>query len=352
MSQPSTPSPLPHFTLAGLFEFVAGTGLLLGLFVELSCFGLFLAAIAAAILFAARSVIFAQDRRRAWRNVLWGCAVSLLPVLLGFWIAPFAPNAREAARRAQCAGNLRFLAMGLHSYRDANGHFPPQFVADANGKPMHSWRVLIQPHLDAQGLYAAYKFNEPWDGPNNSKLASQMPRYFRCPSDTEMPANMTNYFYVLGCADGKQGGVGVSFQDVKDKPTIMLIESSTARVNWMEPRDLTLEELLAGAAAGGAPAASSHHFHDDPIWRFSGALMVAMHDARVDPLPKDIDAETLRALLTINGGEQVNLPVNWMDERRRFRPEFVILVSITLAFVVLAILRRVRLARRMRQGSA
>ena len=33
--------------------------------------------------------------------------------------------------------------------------FPPAFIPDKNGKPMHSWRVLILPYLEGQGLYCA-----------------------------------------------------------------------------------------------------------------------------------------------------------------------------------------------------
>ena len=71
--------------------------------------------------------------------------------------------------------NLKQIAMALQCYHQANGCFPPAYIADKTGKPMHSWRVLILPYLDRDDLYKAYNFTEPWDGPNNKKLATSRP---------------------------------------------------------------------------------------------------------------------------------------------------------------------------------
>ena len=68
--------------------------------------------------------------------------------------------------------------MALQNYHQANGCFPPAYIADKNGKPMHSWRVLILPYLDRTILYKAYDFTEPWDGPNNKKLSATRSRAF------------------------------------------------------------------------------------------------------------------------------------------------------------------------------
>jgi hypothetical protein len=49
-------------------------------------------------------------------------------------------------------------------------------VADATGRPLYSWRVLLMVELDRTDgwfggrLAAGFRFDEPWDSPNNSKL--------------------------------------------------------------------------------------------------------------------------------------------------------------------------------------
>ncbi|HZW34640.1 MAG TPA: DUF1559 domain-containing protein [Isosphaeraceae bacterium] len=44
------------------------------------------------------------------------------------------------------------------------------YIADATGKPMHGWRVLILPFLEQSAVYNQYDFSEPWDGPNNPRM--------------------------------------------------------------------------------------------------------------------------------------------------------------------------------------
>ena len=41
--------------------------------------------------------------------------------------------------------------------------FPPAYSTDAAGKPLLSWRVLILPYIDQQGLYEQFHLDEPWD---------------------------------------------------------------------------------------------------------------------------------------------------------------------------------------------
>lgn len=69
--------------------------------------------------------------------------------------------------------------MAVANYRSTFGGYPPAYIADCDGRPMHSWRVLILPFLEQQNLYAAYHFDEPWDGPNNRKLAGRIGQVFR-----------------------------------------------------------------------------------------------------------------------------------------------------------------------------
>jgi type II secretory pathway pseudopilin PulG len=85
-------------------------------------------------------------------------------------------ESQKAARRFQCLNNLRQIALALQNYRDDFGCFPPAYVADDAGKPMHSWRVLILPYMDRKEVYSQYNFNEPWDGPTNSRLNSYVVR--------------------------------------------------------------------------------------------------------------------------------------------------------------------------------
>src|SRR3954454_16252831 len=69
--------------------------------------------------------------------------------ILGLLVFMFLPigrgGAREAARRMQCSNHLKQIGLALQNYHDEYRSLPPAYIADAEGKPMHSWRVLILP---------------------------------------------------------------------------------------------------------------------------------------------------------------------------------------------------------------
>ena len=105
---------------------------------------------------------------------------------------------REAGRRTVCTNNLKTIGLAMQQYQQQHGTFPPGYVSDENGRPKHSWRVLLLPYLDP-GLAGQYNYDEPWDGPNNRRLAGQMPDVFRCPSESPGAApsgNTTSYVVI------------------------------------------------------------------------------------------------------------------------------------------------------------
>jgi hypothetical protein len=109
---------------------------------------------------------------------LFVCGGVLLALLL-----PAVQAAREAARRTQCSNNLKQIALAFHNYHDTYKTFPPAYIPDENGRPMHSWRVLILPFLEQQALYNMYNFDEPWDSPANAMVTSTAIPVFQCASD-------------------------------------------------------------------------------------------------------------------------------------------------------------------------
>ena len=107
-------------------------------------------------------------------------ALGIVVILIAFFL-PAVRNggARLAANRNMCANQLHQIALAIRSYVDAHHALPPLYTTDADGKPLHSWRTLILPFLDQARLYNEYRFDEPWDGPNNRKLAGRLRSYQR-----------------------------------------------------------------------------------------------------------------------------------------------------------------------------
>src|SRR5713226_2285044 len=57
-------------------------------------------------------------------------------------IVPALSSGRSAGRRTQCLNNIRNITLALQNYAALSGSLPPAYIADENGRPMHSWRVM------------------------------------------------------------------------------------------------------------------------------------------------------------------------------------------------------------------
>ena len=82
-----------------------------------------------------------------------------------------------------CLNRMKQVVLAMHCYHGEYGCFPPAYIADKNGKPIHSWRVLVLPGLEDTPMYKCYNFGEPWDGPKNKTVSTISLREFACPID-------------------------------------------------------------------------------------------------------------------------------------------------------------------------
>ncbi len=192
--------------------------------------------------------------------------------------------------------------MAVATYHDANGHYPPAFVLGPDGRPWHSWRVLILPYISEDKTYEAYKFDEPWDGPNNRQLADRMPRLFAFHAVRAEGNTRTNYFAVVGPETAWPGADKRTAADVKDGPerTIQFVENRGLSVHWTEPRDLSFAEMDFTV---NSPAGVSSPYTEPAV---------AMLDGSVQRLRPHLSPASLRALLTVAGGEPLDDgPAGW-----------------------------------------
>jgi hypothetical protein len=224
---------------------------------------------------------------------------------------------REPVHRNDCQNTLQSLGAALQLYHDAHGSFPPAYISDDNGRPAHSWRVLVLPFLGQQAIYDEYHFDEPWDGPNNSQLqqkyARELGRVLSCPYDRRINSPSASYFAVVGPHAAWAGGSGckesTDFPDGLLK-TVLLVEVYESGISWFEPRDLDIDKMCFGVNDPSKCGIRSFH-RTNTYWthaiksRFAHALYA---DGTVGELAETIPPRIVRALLTRDAGEEVSRP--------------------------------------------
>lgn len=233
---------------------------------------------------------------RSGTNVWMIIALCMIPmflvcsgVLVGL-LLPAVQAAREAARRMQCSNNLKQIALALHNYHDANRCFPPAYTIDENGQKLHSWRTLLLPYLEQNGIYQQIDLSKPWNDPVNAHLSQLDMPVYRCPSSPVAPG-MTTYQVVLDTNGIFPGATSVSMREITDgtSNTLAVVESTAAKaVPWMEPTDLDLTTYLSDSQGQ-----TSH----------TGGSQVAFADGSVQFIAKSLDDGTRKALITKDSGE-------------------------------------------------
>jgi len=232
------------------------------------------------------------------RLLKWICIICVVFALFGYLVHAVR-DVRRAATRSASQSPLNQMSVALANYHSLHGHLPPAYIADDQGVPIHSWRVLILPFIEQHALYKAYRFDEPWDGPNNSKLANKMPSFFNVASEP-FSEKFTNIVLVSGEGTAFPGAETRSFHEIADgsKNTILLTEIGNSKVPWMAPVDVDIET-------------SSMRVNDPATLNISSVYWRRPHVVFADSIrafavPEDITPEQLKAFCTIAGGEEVS----------------------------------------------
>jgi prepilin-type processing-associated H-X9-DG protein len=238
----------------------------------------------------------AQAPQPRWYRLTIRRMMALVVVAaLGAGLVRAVGSAREAARRSQCVNNLKQIGLALHNYHSSYECFPPAYANGPDGKPWHSWRILIGPFLEANSLWNSYNYNEPWNGPNNARWIFPCGVY-RCPSDRDDASISTNYFMVIGPGTAFPGAGTTRMSDVHDgtADTIAVVECVGLDVPWTEPRDLDFNQLSFLLNDPKRPGPSS--------WHTTGVNVLFL-DGRVMALKSNVTPAQLKAMFTIDGND-------------------------------------------------
>ena len=195
---------------------------------------------------------------------------------------------------AQSNSNLKEIGLAFHQFYDAHGHCLNN-IANAKGILLLSWRVQLLPYLKEDDLFKQFKQDEPWDSTHNKKLVGKLPNIF---APVRGKAGMGETFYrgFTGASTIFEANKMLHFQDITDgmSNTFLCVEADKS-CPWTKPDDLPFDPMKAGLPKlGGTMFADGFH--------------AVFCDGSVQFIKKDIAKETLKALITRDGGEVVQFP--------------------------------------------
>jgi prepilin-type N-terminal cleavage/methylation domain-containing protein len=142
------------------------------------------------------------SRARAFTLVELLVVIAIIGILIAL-LLPAVQAAREAARRAQCANNLKQIGLALHSYHAACGSFPHGNINRTAGlcpgmaEPAVSystrfgnWLIALLPYIEQSPLFDSYDLDYHNESPENRAVRETSVAAYVCPSDfaPETPA--------------------------------------------------------------------------------------------------------------------------------------------------------------------
>jgi prepilin-type N-terminal cleavage/methylation domain-containing protein/prepilin-type processing-associated H-X9-DG protein len=157
-----------------------------------------------------RSVSQRKKRSNAFTLVELLVVIAIIGVVVGLTL-PAVQAAREAARRMQCANNLRQMGIASANHMIAMRTLPAGCLISKKGLPDYQrlfWSGQLLPYMEQMTLYYSIDPDQAWDSHagNIQALKTQIPN-FRCPSSAapdfydQIVEDRATCTY-LGCASG------------------------------------------------------------------------------------------------------------------------------------------------------
>jgi hypothetical protein len=204
----------------------------------------------------------------------------------------------------QSMNNVKQIGLALLNMHSVYKAFPTPANYNKDGRPLLSWRVHIleyMPNTAENQLHREFRRDEPWDSEHNRKLIERMPAVYRRPF-ADPKTVKTPYQMPIGETTAFRPGKKVAVRDLRDgtSKTIGVVEVDPEHeVIWTKPDDweVNWENPMKGLTGG-------------PGGRFA----VGFLDGSVYLIPKSIERDRLRAMLTGDGGDNVERA--WYEAER------------------------------------
>lgn len=236
--------------------------------------------------------------------------------LLASLTIPAIQRARESARRAHCASNLRQVGLALHGYHGTHRVLPPMIIWQPAGEPLGegfvapgvidrlvrdtgdaegpdrtyaSWLSMLLPYCEASAVHAQIDFSLPIGHARNRIARGTDIPMFKCPSDTFNGAD--NHYQRISSLQLPDEGYarsncamnsGTNESCVMGVFPIVTPDGKCSDGYWIDAKDIRNARRVWGSGIGGVNKSMS--FSDFP--RGLG-MMVAVDEIRAGVTPSD-----------------------------------------------------------------
>ena len=138
--------------------------------------------------------MLSRCRDKAFTLVELLVVIAIIGILIAL-LLPAVQAAREAARRMQCANNLKQLGLAMHNYHGALNTFPPGFMVLTHQGQIGggwAWGVFLMPYIEQSSLKdrlspTKYTLSEVVSNPDLFSMLQENVSVFRCPSSPMEP---------------------------------------------------------------------------------------------------------------------------------------------------------------------
>lgn len=239
-----------------------------------------------------------MKRELKWRPIDVLCALGVIGFLSALAVTAVSRSI-ENARLQECDFNLKQIGLAMANYESSWDALPPAASRDQYGRALLSWRVPLVPYFDCNDLYNKYHRDEPWNSDANAKLIPLTELAYLCPSDASLTRlrGMTKYRIFTG----KGTAFGEDRSPRSDKtpdgaPNTISVVESRLETTWTKPGELVFDpktppEKLVKSLGSNHP----------------GGFRVLFLDYHTAFVKNSVDPVILRALLTRDGGEKIDL---------------------------------------------
>jgi prepilin-type N-terminal cleavage/methylation domain-containing protein len=180
--------------------------------------------------------------QRAFTLVELLVVITIIGILISL-LLPAVQAAREAARRAQCANNLKQIGLATLNYENTWRMLPAgAYVASPDWSDWSVYRgsimIRLLPHIEQQALYNQFDLTRPTDGQtlsgSTTPIGTTIVAAYVCPSDTYPSiitgSNRAKHNYAASC-----GPTALSYNGDCNCATYATLNQTAASLGVLAP---------------------------------------------------------------------------------------------------------------------